>query len=62
MEVFNEERLAHPWIPYIFVAPQPMTHSLRNLLSQDADVMFMVEVVKRTIAMVQDDRVADNIA
>ena len=44
MEVFNEDHLAHPWIPHVFVIPRLMTHLWRKLLGKDADLMFTLEV------------------
>ena len=44
MEVFNEDHLAHPWIPHVFVVPRLMTHLWRKLLGRDADLLFTLEV------------------
>ena len=44
MEVFNEDRLAHPWIPHVFVIPRLMTNLWRKLMGRDADLMFTLEV------------------
>lgn len=40
MEVFNEDRIAHPWNTHIFVVPRLMTHLWRRKLGRDADVLF----------------------
>ena len=42
MEMFNEDRLAHPRIPHVFCLPRLMTHLWRKQLKKDADVMFTV--------------------
>ena len=44
MEVFNEDRLAHPWNPHVFVVPRLMTHLWRKNLGKDMDVLFTVQV------------------
>ena len=44
LEVFNEDRIAHPWNPHVFVVPRLMTHLWRKNLSKDADVLFEVQV------------------
>jgi len=43
LEVFNEDRLAHPWNPHVFVVPRLMTNQWRKSLSKDVDVMFTVQ-------------------
>ena len=43
MEVFNEDRIAHPHNPHVFVIPRLMTHLWRKNLGKDADLMFTVE-------------------
>ena len=43
MEVFNEDRIAHPRNPHVFVIPRLMTHLWRKNLGKDADLMFTVE-------------------
>ena len=43
MELFNEDHLAHPHIPHVFVVPRLMTHLWRKQLSKDADVLFTVK-------------------
>ena len=42
MELFNEDRIAHPQNPHVFVVPRLMTHLWRKNLGKDADVMFTV--------------------
>ena len=42
MEFFNEDRIAHPWNPHVFVVPRLMTHLWRKHLGKDADLMFTV--------------------
>ena len=42
MEVFNEDRISHPWKPHVFVVPLLMTYLWRNHLGKDADLMFTV--------------------
>ena len=43
MEMFNEDRMAHPQNPHVFVVPRLMTHLWRKNLGKDADLMFTVE-------------------
>ena len=43
VELFNEDHLAHPHIPHVFVVPRLMTHLWRKQLSKDADVLFTVK-------------------
>jgi len=43
VELFNEDRLAHPHIPHVFAVPSLMTHVWRKALSKDADIMFSVK-------------------
>ena len=43
VEIFNEDRLAHPQIPHVFAVPCLMTHVWRKALSKDADVLFSVK-------------------
>ena len=40
MELFNEDRLAHPEMSHVFVIPRLMTHLFRRALGKDADLMF----------------------
>ena len=42
MEMFFEDRLAHPFVPHVFVVPRLMTHQWRKALSKDADLLFTV--------------------
>ena len=42
MEVFNEDRIAHPWNPHVFVVPRLMTHLWRKHLGKDADLILTV--------------------
>ena len=42
--LFNEDRIAHPWNPHVFLVPRVMTFAWRKALSKDADVMFTAEV------------------
>ena len=44
MELFNDDRVAHPWQPHVFAVPRLMTHLWRKQLSKDADLMFTVAV------------------
>lgn len=44
MDIFNEDRIAHPWNPHVFVVPRLMTHLWRKSLGKDADVIFNVKV------------------
>ena len=44
IQVFNEDRLAHPWNPHVFVVPRLMTHLLRKNLGKDMDVLFTVQM------------------
>ncbi|KAL7527171.1 hypothetical protein ACHAXR_001836 [Thalassiosira sp. AJA248-18] len=44
MEIFNEDWIAHPWNPHVFVVPRLMTHLWRKSLGKDADVIFNVKV------------------
>ena len=44
LEVFNEDRIAHPWNLHIFVVPRLMTHLWRKNLTKGADVVFEVQV------------------
>jgi hypothetical protein len=39
LEMFSEDRLAHPFVPHVFVVPRLMTHLWRKALSKDADLM-----------------------
>jgi hypothetical protein len=43
MEMFNEDRLAHPTMPHVFVVPRLMTYLWRKELGKDADVLFTVQ-------------------
>ena len=43
MEMFNEDRLAHPTAPHVFVVPRLMTYLWRKDLGKDADVLFTVQ-------------------
>ena len=42
MEVFNEDQIAHPWNPHVFIVPRLMTHLWRKHLGKYADLMFTV--------------------
>ncbi|KAL7531665.1 hypothetical protein ACHAXR_004164 [Thalassiosira sp. AJA248-18] len=42
MELFNEDRITHPWNPHVFVVPRLMTHLWRKNLFKDADLSFTV--------------------
>jgi|SaaInl85LU_5_DNA_1037374.scaffolds.fasta_scaffold15347_4 hypothetical protein len=44
MEVFNDDRIAHPTKTHIFVVPRLMTQLWRRKLGKDADVLFTVAV------------------
>ena len=42
LELFCDDRLAHPQWPHVFVIPRLMTHMWRKNLGKDADVLFTV--------------------
>jgi len=42
LELFGDDRLAHPQWPHIFVIPQLMTHMWRKNLGKDTGVLFTV--------------------
>jgi hypothetical protein len=42
LELFNDDRLARPHFPHVFVVPRLMTHLWRKQLSKDADLIFTV--------------------
>ena len=42
MEMYNEDRIAHPWNTHIFAVPRLMTHLWRKSLFKDADLNFTV--------------------
>ena len=42
LELFCEDRMAHPQWPHVFVIPRLMTHMWRKDLGKDADVLFTV--------------------
>lgn len=42
LELFGDDRLAHPQWPHLFVIPRLMTHMWRKSLGKDADVLFTV--------------------
>jgi hypothetical protein len=42
LELFGDDRLAHPQWPHVFVIPRLMTHLWRKNLGKDADVLFTV--------------------
>jgi hypothetical protein len=42
LELFNEDRMAHPHWPHVFVVPRLMTHLWQKNLGKDADVLFTV--------------------
>jgi hypothetical protein len=44
LELFGDDRLAHPRWPHVFVIPRLMTHMWRKNLGKDADVFFTVPV------------------
>ena len=43
VELFNDDRLAHPEIPHVFCVPRLMTHLWRKALEKDADLVFRVD-------------------
>ena len=43
VELFNDDRLAHPKIPHVFCVPRLMTHLWRKALEKDADLVFRVD-------------------
>ena len=43
VELFNDDRLAHPKIHHVFCVPRLMTQLWRKALSKDADLVFTVE-------------------
>ncbi len=42
LELFCEDRMAHPHWPHVFVVPRLMTHLWRKNLGKDTDVLFTV--------------------
>jgi hypothetical protein len=42
LELFGDDRLAHPQWPHVFVIPRLMTHMWRKNLGKNADVLFTV--------------------
>ena len=44
LELFGDDRLAHPRWPHVFVIPRLMTHMWRRNLGKDVDVLFTVPV------------------
>ena len=42
LEMFAEDRVAHPWNAHVFAVPQLMTHLWRHSLGKDADLSFTV--------------------
>jgi hypothetical protein len=38
LEMFSEDRVAHPFIPHVFVVLRLMTHLWRKALTKDADI------------------------
>ena len=44
LDLFCDNRLAHPHWPHVFVTPRLMTHMWRKALGKDADVLFTVPV------------------
>ena len=42
LEMFSEDRTAHPWNAHVFAVPRLMTHLWRKALSKDADLLFTV--------------------
>ena len=44
MELFNEDRIAHPWNPNVFVVPRLMKHLSQKSLSKDADLLLEAQV------------------
>jgi hypothetical protein len=42
LELFGNDRLAHPQGPHVFVIPHLMTHMWRKNLGMDVDVLFTV--------------------
>lgn len=42
MEIFNEDRVAHPTRAHVFAVPRLMTHLWRKRLGKDADLMWTV--------------------
>ena len=42
LELFCDDRMAHPQWPHVFVIPRLMTHRWRKDLGKDADVLFTV--------------------
>ena len=43
LEMFTEDRVAHPWNAHVFAVPQLMTHLWRHSLGKDADLSFTVQ-------------------
>ena len=42
MEVFNEDRMPHPYRAHVFVVPRLMTHLWRKQLGKDVDVLMTI--------------------
>ena len=42
LEMFTDDRTAHPWNAHVFAVPKLMTHLWRKALSKDADILFEV--------------------
>ena len=42
MEVFNEDRMAHPCRAHVFMVPRLMTHLWRKQLGKDTDLLMTI--------------------
>jgi hypothetical protein len=42
VELFAEDRLAHPFVPHVFLIPRLMTHLWRNTLGKDTDLTLNI--------------------
>ena len=42
LELFTEDRLAHPFLPHVFLIPGLMTHLWRKPLSKDSDLLLTI--------------------
>ena len=44
VELFNEDSIAHPWNPHVFVVPRLITYIWQKNLLKEADLFFEVAV------------------
>ena len=45
MEVFNEDRMAHPKRAHVFVVPRLMAHLWMKQLGKDTDVLMTITAI-----------------